>query len=146
MLPGRDVATSDGVATALLTDVTGVLSVRTALSGVMRTCVNATWAPVAITFPVFEVRLLSSGRARVGRRRRGGNVDHSPSGSLDPWAATAKIGSSAWAEGRVLGSLQSSQTMAVTVVYFVSCLTLTRRGGETSQQRQGVRRAEETGR
>ncbi|MQL78536.1 hypothetical protein Taro_010971 [Colocasia esculenta] len=31
---------------------------------------------------------------------------YSPSGSLDPWAATAKIGSSAWAEGRVLGSLQ----------------------------------------
>ncbi|MQM07632.1 hypothetical protein Taro_040469 [Colocasia esculenta] len=26
----------------------------------------------------------------------------SPSGSLDPWAATAKIRSSAWAEGRVL--------------------------------------------
>ncbi|MQL94281.1 hypothetical protein Taro_026931 [Colocasia esculenta] len=28
-----------------------------------------------------------------------------PFGSPDPWAATAKIGSSAWAEGRVLGSL-----------------------------------------
>ncbi|MQL72483.1 hypothetical protein Taro_004829, partial [Colocasia esculenta] len=27
----------------------------------------------------------------------------SSSGSPDPWAATAKIGSSAWAEGRVLG-------------------------------------------
>ncbi|MQM10092.1 hypothetical protein Taro_042982 [Colocasia esculenta] len=27
-----------------------------------------------------------------------------PSESPDPWAATAKIGSSAWAEGRVLGS------------------------------------------
>ncbi|MQL88736.1 hypothetical protein Taro_021301 [Colocasia esculenta] len=50
------------------------------------------------------VRLLSSGRARAGRRRRG---DYSPSGSPDPWAATAKIGSSAWAEGWVLGSLQT---------------------------------------
>ncbi|MQM12913.1 hypothetical protein Taro_045831 [Colocasia esculenta] len=29
-----------------------------------------------------------------------------PSGSPDPWAATAKIGSLAWAEGQVLGSLQ----------------------------------------
>ncbi|MQL74891.1 hypothetical protein Taro_007249 [Colocasia esculenta] len=29
-----------------------------------------------------------------------------PSGSPNPWAATPKIGSSAWAEGRVLGSLQ----------------------------------------
>ena len=27
-------------------------------------------------------------------------------GPSDPWAAIAKIGSSAWAEGRVLGSLQ----------------------------------------
>ncbi|MQL78621.1 hypothetical protein Taro_011048 [Colocasia esculenta] len=27
-------------------------------------------------------------------------------GPPDPWAAIAKIGSSAWAEGRVLGSLQ----------------------------------------
>ncbi|MQL83692.1 hypothetical protein Taro_016176 [Colocasia esculenta] len=34
--------------------------------------------------------------------------------------------------------------MAVTVVLLVSCLTLTRRGGETSQQRHGARRAEET--
>ncbi|MQL69849.1 hypothetical protein Taro_002170, partial [Colocasia esculenta] len=50
-----------------------------------------------------QVRLLSSGRARAGRRRRG---DYSPSGSLDPWAATAKIGSSTWAEGQVLRSLQ----------------------------------------
>ncbi|MQM15643.1 hypothetical protein Taro_048593, partial [Colocasia esculenta] len=31
----------------------------------------------------------------------------SPSGSPDPWAATAKIGSSAWAEGRVLGVITS---------------------------------------
>ncbi|MQL71033.1 hypothetical protein Taro_003350 [Colocasia esculenta] len=30
----------------------------------------------------------------------------SPSGSSDPWVVTAKIGFSAWAEGRVLGSLQ----------------------------------------
>ncbi|MQL75499.1 hypothetical protein Taro_007872 [Colocasia esculenta] len=36
----------------------------------------------------------------------GTDVYHSPSGSLDPWAATAKIGSSSWAEGRVLESLQ----------------------------------------
>ncbi|MQL87512.1 hypothetical protein Taro_020051 [Colocasia esculenta] len=49
------------------------------------------------------VRLLSSGRARAGQRRWS---DYSPSGSPDPWAATAKIESSAWAEGRVLGSLQ----------------------------------------
>ncbi|MQM13991.1 hypothetical protein Taro_046917 [Colocasia esculenta] len=38
------------------------------------------------------MRLLSSGRARAERRRRG-----------DLWATTAKIGSSAWVEGRVLG-------------------------------------------
>ncbi|MQL90107.1 hypothetical protein Taro_022693, partial [Colocasia esculenta] len=60
------------------------------------------------------VRLLSSGRVRAGQRRRGGSrgphVDYSPSGSPDPWAATAKIGSSAWAEGRVLGSLHSTLT------------------------------------
>ncbi|MQL87357.1 hypothetical protein Taro_019894 [Colocasia esculenta] len=66
-----------------------------------------------------KVRLLSSGRAHAGRRRRGSSrVDVyfryiscqtcviALSGPPDPWAATAKIGSSAWAEGRVLGSLQ----------------------------------------
>ncbi|MQL74376.1 hypothetical protein Taro_006736 [Colocasia esculenta] len=50
------------------------------------------------------VRLLSSGRVRAGRRRRGGSRgprNYSPSGSLDPWVATAKSRSSAWAEGRV---------------------------------------------
>ncbi|MQM08691.1 hypothetical protein Taro_041549 [Colocasia esculenta] len=40
----------------------------------------------------------------------------------------------------------SGQTMVATVVDFVSCLALTRREGETSQQRQGARRAEEKGR
>ncbi|MQM14422.1 hypothetical protein Taro_047353 [Colocasia esculenta] len=35
--------------------------------------------------------------------------------------------------------------MAVTVVYFVSYLALTRREGEASQQRQGARQAEEMG-
>ncbi|MQL81036.1 hypothetical protein Taro_013490 [Colocasia esculenta] len=32
-------------------------------------------------------------------------------GPPDPWAAIAKIGSSAWAEGRVLGSLQHNSTI-----------------------------------
>ncbi|MQL72974.1 hypothetical protein Taro_005327 [Colocasia esculenta] len=41
---------------------------------------------------------------------------------------------------------QSGQTTAVTVVVLVSYLALTRREGESSQQRQGARRAEETGR
>ncbi|MQL97134.1 hypothetical protein Taro_029816 [Colocasia esculenta] len=39
--------------------------------------------------------------------------DYSPSGSLDPWAATAKIGSSAWAEGRFLGSLQLVRLLSI---------------------------------
>ncbi|MQL71021.1 hypothetical protein Taro_003349 [Colocasia esculenta] len=43
-----------------------------------------------------------------------------------------------------VGSL-SGQTTAVTVVCFVFYLALTRREGETSQQRQGARPAEETG-
>ncbi|MQM18425.1 hypothetical protein Taro_051416 [Colocasia esculenta] len=51
-----------------------------------------------------RVRLLSSDRVRDGQRRQD-DIDYSPSGSPDPWAATAKIGSSVWAEGRVLGSL-----------------------------------------
>ncbi|MQM08400.1 hypothetical protein Taro_041253, partial [Colocasia esculenta] len=34
--------------------------------------VDATWSAVAIAFSVFEVRLLSSGRARTGQRRWGG--------------------------------------------------------------------------
>ncbi|MQM21460.1 hypothetical protein Taro_054501 [Colocasia esculenta] len=49
-----------------------------------------------------SVGLLSSGRAHVGRSRWG-DLCYIPSGSPDPWAATAKIRSSAWAEGRVLG-------------------------------------------
>ncbi|MQM12124.1 hypothetical protein Taro_045038 [Colocasia esculenta] len=48
------------------------------------------------------VRLLSSGRAEETGRY--------PSGSPDPWVATAKIESSARPEGRVLGSLQLRRT------------------------------------
>ncbi|MQL76468.1 hypothetical protein Taro_008860 [Colocasia esculenta] len=89
--------------------------------------------------------------------------DYSPSGSPDPWAATAKIGSSVWAEGRVLGGRsrrrcqQTSQWHSLRVqrqqqrqVGSSSRSTSLSRSsmqtGETSQQRQGARRAEETGR
>ncbi|MQM11189.1 hypothetical protein Taro_044092 [Colocasia esculenta] len=65
-----------------------------------------------------QMRLHSSGRARARWRRRGGSCGPrsqqwsspsqctsplGPSGSPDLWAVTVKIGSSAWAEGRVLG-------------------------------------------
>ncbi|MQL81032.1 hypothetical protein Taro_013494 [Colocasia esculenta] len=84
------VATSDGIVTALLTDVTGVLSVRTALQGVRRTRVNATWTPIAIAFPDFE------GTCSC-RLERGGGVlsyEKAPTGSFFAWrldfsAATA---------------------------------------------------------
>ncbi|MQM18849.1 hypothetical protein Taro_051846 [Colocasia esculenta] len=61
-------------------------------------------------------------------------------GPPGPWAATAKIGSSAWAEGRVLGSLQLVSELGLTrLVVDLNC------NSESSQQRQGVLRAEETG-
>ncbi|MQM01078.1 hypothetical protein Taro_033826 [Colocasia esculenta] len=104
------VATSDGVAMALLTDVTGVLSVRTALSGVRRTHVNATWAPVAIAFPIFESSRGWSGTPRTVRS----STRHRP-------------------------AIPSSHCLAP-----YGPGTVWR--GETSQQRQGARRAEEMGR
>ncbi|MQL85282.1 hypothetical protein Taro_017800 [Colocasia esculenta] len=62
-------------------------------------------------------------------------------GPPDPWAAIAKIGSSAWAEGRVLGSLQLVSELGLTgLVVDLNC------NSESSQQWQGARRAEETGR
>ncbi|MQL70530.1 hypothetical protein Taro_002836, partial [Colocasia esculenta] len=87
------------------------------------------------------VRLLSSGRARAGRRRRGGSRDvvYSPSGSPDPWAATAKIGSSAWAEGRVLGSLQLVSELGLTgLVVDLNC------NSKRSQARQLVEQQDES--
>ncbi|MQL97665.1 hypothetical protein Taro_030360, partial [Colocasia esculenta] len=53
----------------------------------------------------YSVRLLSSGRARVGQMRWGSSGDsyYSPSGSTDLCVATVKIGSSVWPDGRVLG-------------------------------------------
>ncbi|MQL73691.1 hypothetical protein Taro_006059 [Colocasia esculenta] len=40
-------------------------------------------------------------------------------GPPDPWAAIAKIGSTAWAEGRVLGSLHSRGTPGGTKLSFI---------------------------
>ncbi|MQM18691.1 hypothetical protein Taro_051686 [Colocasia esculenta] len=45
----------------------------------------------------------SQQRQGTHRAEEMGDLYYSPSGSPDPWAATVKIGSSTWAEGRVLG-------------------------------------------
>ncbi|MQM14603.1 hypothetical protein Taro_047536 [Colocasia esculenta] len=73
------VAASDGVATAFLTDVTAVLSVRTVVSGDVVVVLGGRrrWSflregPNGSALLV-EVRLLSSGRARAGRTRWGGS-------------------------------------------------------------------------
>ncbi|MQM22266.1 hypothetical protein Taro_055316 [Colocasia esculenta] len=156
------VATSDGIVTDLLTDVTGVLSVRTALSGVRRTRVNATWSPVAIAFLVFEAFVLRwcrpacAGDVAVsfGERRRCPFLREGPNGFV--------LHVEAWDTEDNRSSTQCRLAKRETLVFLVQAesplfvfasrvvVTTSSRPElptvcETSQQRQGVRQAEETG-
>ncbi|MQL93985.1 hypothetical protein Taro_026630 [Colocasia esculenta] len=81
-----------------------VRSVYVSIRVVVTTCRLYGVSDYGVFFVPSLVKLLNSGRVRIGRRRRG-DLCYSPSGSPDPWAAAVKIGSSAWAEGRVLGVL-----------------------------------------
>ncbi|MQL96972.1 hypothetical protein Taro_029654 [Colocasia esculenta] len=80
-----------------LTSGSGVPSVCVA-SRVVVTTSSRTEFP---TMLYFRTAASETSQQRLGARRA--EETGRPSGSSDPWVATVKIGSSSWAEGRVLG-------------------------------------------